>query len=164
LQPFQQFEWDGAVCFACQRTGGLPLDAAAFARLASPYWNATELTRMDTDLILTGVPGKLFVLVGHPDFLFLADSGRALLTELNGTTIVNPGSIGQPSEDDPGAAYAVWQDGQISVRRTTYGNAETVHACRRQNSVGNTRRQCANDRRPPLHSAARAIEEPVAAR
>lgn len=164
LQPFQQFEWRGAVCFACQRTGGQPLDAAAFARLASPHWNATELTRLDTDLILTGVPGKIFVLVGHPEFLFLADSGRALLTELNGTMIVNPGCIGQPSKDDSGAAYAVWQDGQISLRQTAYGHAETVHGCRLLNSVSNTPRQCANNRRPRRHSAARELEEPVVAR
>jgi hypothetical protein len=128
LKPFQQFDWDGFRCFACQRVARQPLGRADFARLESKYWNATELTRLDTDLILTGVPGKLFVLVGHPDFLFLAEEGHALQTELNGTVIVNPGSVGLPDDGDACAAYAVWQDGQVALRRVAYDLDETIHA------------------------------------
>jgi predicted phosphodiesterase len=128
LKPFQQFDWDGSKCFACQRVARQPLDRADFARLESKYWNATELTRMDTDLILTGVPGKLFVLVGHPDFLFLADACHALQTELNGTVIVNPGSVGLPDDDDACAAYAVWENGQVALRRVAYDLEATIHA------------------------------------
>jgi predicted phosphodiesterase len=38
----------------------------------------------------------------------------------NGTTLVNPGSIGAPLDGDPRAAWALYQDGEISLRRTEY--------------------------------------------
>jgi hypothetical protein len=144
LQPFQQFDWDGAACFACQRIGRQPLDAAAFERLATPFWNATELTRMDTDLILTGVPGKLYVLVGHPDFLFLADSCRALQTELNGTTVVNPGSVGVSADGEPRAAYAVWENSSVTLHQVTYDIGETILAHDQLNTDSQFRRQFVN--------------------
>jgi protein phosphatase len=128
LTPFQQFDWDGAVCFACQRMARRPLRPADLARLEARHWDATELTRMDTDLILTGVPGKLYVLVGHPDFLFLADGGEAMQTTLNGTVIVNPGSLGMSAGDGAGAPYAVWQDGAVALRRAGCDREESVHA------------------------------------
>ncbi len=41
---------------------------------------------------------------------------------------VNPGSVGQPKDGDPRAAYAIWHDGTISLRRATYDVEETVRA------------------------------------
>jgi diadenosine tetraphosphatase ApaH/serine/threonine PP2A family protein phosphatase len=38
----------------------------------------------------------------------------------NGTTLVNPGSIGAPLDGDRRAAWALYQDGEISLRRTEY--------------------------------------------
>jgi predicted phosphodiesterase len=38
----------------------------------------------------------------------------------SGTTLVNPGSIGAPLDGDPRAAWALYQDGEISLRRTEY--------------------------------------------
>jgi hypothetical protein len=162
LSPLQQFRWDGAACFACQRMARHPLDCDSFARLESKYWNATELTRMDTDLILTGVPGKLFVLVGHPDFLFLAETCHALQTELNGTKIVNPGNVGLPADGDARAAYAVWLDGQVALRRVAYDLEETIHAYDRLDFDEPVRRQLVNDLRAGW--AAHAVSELAAAR
>lgn len=34
--------------------------------------------------------------------------------------VVNPGSVGQPLDGDPRAAYAVWEDGTITLRRAEY--------------------------------------------
>jgi predicted phosphodiesterase len=128
LAPLQSFSWGKTSCFACHRVSGHPLDSDAVQRLNEDTWNATELTRMHSDIILTGVPDKLFVLVGHPDFLFMADSHRAVQTKLYGTVVVNPGSVGMPADGDPRAAYAVWQDGEVMLRRVAYDVEETVRA------------------------------------
>jgi hypothetical protein len=164
LKPFQQFDWDGSRCFACQRVARQPLGRADFARLESKYWNATELARMDTDLILTGVPGKLFVLVGHPDFLFVAEAGHALQTELNGTKIANPGSVGLPDDGDARAAYAVWENGQVTLRRVAYDLEETVHAYERLDFDEPIRRQLVNEFRAGADWAAQDVAKLAAAR
>ena len=123
LEPAQQFRCGELLCFACHRISDHPLE---FERLEDVNWNATELTRMHSDIILTGIPGKLFVLVGHPDFLFLADSHQAMHLKLNGTEIVNPGNLGLPADGDPRAAYAVWDDGEVTLHRVAYDVEETV--------------------------------------
>ncbi|MGH7995650.1 MAG: metallophosphoesterase family protein, partial [Opitutaceae bacterium] len=42
------------------------------------------------------------------------------------TTVVNPGSVGQPKDGDPRAAYALWEDGRVSLKRASYDIALTV--------------------------------------
>ena len=128
LKPSQQFHWGETSCFACHRASGHPLDSDSVQRLNEDDWNATELTRMHSDIILTGIPDKLFVLVGHPDFLFLADSHKAMQAKLYGTLAVNPGSVGMPADGDPRAAYAIWQDGEVTFHRQTYDVEKTVRA------------------------------------
>jgi len=39
---------------------------------------------------------------------------------MNGTTILNPGSVGQPLDGDPRAAYALWRDGEVTLHRAGY--------------------------------------------
>jgi hypothetical protein len=36
--------------------------------------------------------------------------------------------VGQPKHGDPRAAYAVWTDGVVSLRRTAYDVEETIRA------------------------------------
>lgn len=164
LRPLQQFSWGGAVCFACQRVDTQPLNRDAFARLEAKHWDATELTRMDTDLILLGVPGKLYVLVGHPDFLFLADACHALQTELNGTKIVNPGSVGLPVDGDPRAAYAVWQDGEVALRRVAYDLEKAVRAYERLDFAEPIRQQLVNEFLAGANETTQDVVELAAAR
>jgi putative phosphoesterase len=40
--------------------------------------------------------------------------------ELNGVQVLNPGSVGQPRDGDPRAAYAVIEDGKVHLRRVAY--------------------------------------------
>ncbi|HTV47933.1 MAG TPA: metallophosphoesterase family protein [Phycisphaerae bacterium] len=42
--------------------------------------------------------------------------------------MVNPGSIGQPLDNDPRAAYAIWDNGQITLRRTAYPQTELIRS------------------------------------
>lgn len=62
------------------------------------------------------------VLCGHTHLQFeLAAGGRR---------IVNPGSVGQPKDGDPRAAYAVIEDGKVTLRRALYPIERTVDALR----------------------------------
>lgn len=53
-----------------------------------------------------------FVLVGHTHIPYVLKLGR--------TTVLNPGSVGQPRDGDPRASYAVIEDGTIEIRRVAY--------------------------------------------
>lgn len=53
-----------------------------------------------------------FVCVGHTHIPYLLDLGNCQL--------LNPGSVGQPRDGDPRAAYAVIEDGRVELRRVNY--------------------------------------------
>ena len=68
-----------------------------------------------------------FVLAGHthnPYVLRVTDGPAA------GTVVVNPGSVGQPRDGDPRAAYALIADGAVELRRVAYDTAPAVAAVR----------------------------------
>jgi putative phosphoesterase len=68
---------------------------------------------------LTGVEGKgKCILVGH--------SHKPFIKIMGNTTIINPGSVGQPRDNDPRASYAVIENGEASIRRVTYDIEKTV--------------------------------------
>jgi putative phosphoesterase len=53
-----------------------------------------------------------FVCVGHTHLPFHLELGRI--------QVVNPGSVGQPRDGDPRCAYAVIEDGRVTLRRVEY--------------------------------------------
>jgi putative phosphoesterase len=59
------------------------------------------------------------VCVGHSHMQFN-------LVAADGTVVLNPGSVGQPRDGDPRAAYAIIEDNKISLRRVEYPIEETV--------------------------------------
>ena len=65
------------------------------------------------------IPAK-FICVGH--------THRQFALRLNGRTVLNPGSVGQPRDGDPRAAYAVIEDGRVELKRTEYDVDRTVAA------------------------------------
>ena len=58
------------------------------------------------------------VCVGHTHMQFKL--------ELNGTTVLNPGSVGLPRDGDPRAAFAIIDDGKIEMKRVAYPVEQTV--------------------------------------
>ena len=40
--------------------------------------------------------------------------------------MLNPGSVGQPRDGDPRAAYAIVEDGAVTLKRATYDVQRTV--------------------------------------
>jgi putative phosphoesterase len=63
-----------------------------------------------------------FVCVGHSHIPFHLRLGRV--------DVLNPGSIGQPRDGDPRAAYAVIEDGSVSLRRADYDIDATLRQMR----------------------------------
>lgn len=64
----------------------------------------------------------------HPDFLFFGHTHWPIIRKSGKTVAVNPGSVGQPKDGDPRAAYAIWQDGEVVLRRAAYDVEETAKA------------------------------------
>jgi putative phosphoesterase len=62
--------------------------------------------------------GAQIVCVGHTHMQFNLRAGDAI--------VVNPGSVGQPRDGDPRAAYAIIEDGKIELKRVAYPIEETV--------------------------------------
>jgi putative phosphoesterase len=64
------------------------------------------------------------------DYVCVGHSHIPFIIELSGTTVINPGSVGQPRDGDPRAAYCVIEDGEVSLRRAEYDIDETVESMR----------------------------------
>jgi putative phosphoesterase len=110
LQPSHRFEWKSAKCFACHAIPSEPLYGYLPETASATLWSA-EL-----------------VAAGLPDFLFLGHTHVPMKTRLMKTLIVNPGSVGLPQHGNPQAAYAVWEDGEVTMRRVAYDVEETIRA------------------------------------
>jgi putative phosphoesterase len=57
---------------------------------------------------------------GQPDFLLVGHTHVPSICRIGTTTVVNPGSVGQPKNGDPRACYALWCDGTVELRRVVY--------------------------------------------
>ena len=45
---------------------------------------------------------------------------------VEGTVVLNPGSVGLPRDGDPRAAYAIIDDNRIELKRVAYPVEETI--------------------------------------
>jgi putative phosphoesterase len=63
------------------------------------------------------------VCVGH--------THKQFLVQLDGCQVVNPGSVGQPRDGDPRAAYAVIEDGRVELKRVEYDVERSIAALER---------------------------------
>ena len=113
LRPLQRFKLNEAVCVACHAVPSEPL--------YEYFPQNSPVTLWESEL------GA----VSYPDFLFLGHTHLATKTRFRRTLIVNPGSVGQPKDGDPRAAYAVWEEGEVSLCRAEYDVEQTVRAYNR---------------------------------
>ncbi len=60
------------------------------------------------------------------DIVCVGHSHMQFNLSVEGMVILNPGSVGQPRDGDPRAAYAVIQDNKIELKRVEYPIEETV--------------------------------------
>lgn len=64
-----------------------------------------------------GLPGVYFF-SGHTHIQWIQ--------EMDGITYCNPGAVGQPRDGNPKAAYCLWEDGRITLRRVAYNIDKTA--------------------------------------
>ena len=64
------------------------------------------------------------------DFVLCGHTHVPLVLKLDNTTVVNPGSVGQPRDGDPRAAFAIIERGEISLHRVEYDVAAAVASLR----------------------------------
>lgn len=110
LEPLYRFELGGAKCVACHAIPKDPLFGYLPETASSTLWESE------------------IVSAGLPNFLFLGHTHLPMRTRLTKTLIVNPGSVGLPQHGDPQAAYAIWDDGEVILRRAAYEVEETIRA------------------------------------
>ncbi len=70
-------------------------------------------------------------LAERDEWLFVGHTHKPFVRRVGRLTVVNPGSIGMPVDDDPRACYAVWQDGKVELKRISYDinrAVERLHA------------------------------------
>jgi putative phosphoesterase len=60
------------------------------------------------------------------DVIILGHTHLPLARQLKKVFVVNPGSVGQPKHGDAQAAYAIWEDGVITLHRVAYPMEETL--------------------------------------
>ena len=77
----------------------------------SPRWRE-QVNCVDADVLM----------VGHTHTPFVRREG--------GTSILNPGSLGQPKTGRPQACYAIWEDGEMSLKEYEYPVEETIRGIR----------------------------------
>jgi predicted phosphodiesterase len=110
LQPVQRFQLGRANCFACHASAKDPLYHYMPPNAPVTLW--------ESELIVAQ----------QPDFLFYGHTHLPMKTRFRRTLVVNPGSVGQPKDGDPRAAYAVWENGEVTLRRAAYDVEETIRA------------------------------------
>jgi predicted phosphodiesterase len=110
LSPRTFFELAGARCAAYHSSPRYPISGHLGPDTPSAIWQAE-------------------VAFAHrPDWLFLGHTHLPLLRRIGGTWVVNPGSVGRPRSANARAAYALWKDGEITLRSVEYDAEETTRA------------------------------------
>jgi putative phosphoesterase len=62
----------------------------------------------------------------YTDFILTGCSHKPYIKRLGRTTILNPGSVGQPRDFNPRASYAVIENGEATIKRVKYDIERTV--------------------------------------
>lgn len=96
-------------------TRHLRLGATRFALVhATPRDPMDEYLADDADAWKARLNGM------HADIVCVGHSHIQFHLELDGIQVLNPGSVGQPRDGDPRAAYAIIEDGKVLLRRVEY--------------------------------------------
>ena len=106
-------------------TQTLRLDERTFHLVHATPWDPLDeylmADRRGWEERLAGIEADI-VCVGHTHVQFNLELGR--------TRVINPGSVGQPRDGDPRCAYAVIENGKVSLRRVEYDIDATIRQMR----------------------------------
>ena len=79
------------------------------------------LLRRSKAALLEGIPCQRSLSFSGQHTMFFVPDGPQLLTGLSAVSVIlNPGSVGQPRDGDPRAAYAIYDGDTFSFRRVEY--------------------------------------------
>jgi predicted phosphodiesterase len=110
LLPLRSFALGGAACVACHAAPSDPL--FKYMRLNGG----------------SGQVERELEIAGNPDLLIFGHTHWPIATHVGKAQLINPGSVGQPKDGNPSAAYATWVDGKVFLRRAAYNVDETARA------------------------------------
>lgn len=82
--------------------------------------HATPRDPMDEYLADNQAVWKLRISGLQTDFLLVGHTHIPYILDVEGTTVLNPGSVGQPRDGDPRLSYAVIENGRATIRRIEY--------------------------------------------
>ena len=83
----------------------------------NPFWGKFSMTNASTDMMqkmASHMENRNF------EYMFMGHSHVSFSITINGRTIVNPGSVGQPRNGIPLAQYAIFENGDITFKRVSY--------------------------------------------
>jgi len=60
------------------------------------------------------------------DVILMGHTHLPSIFHLQGKTVINPGSVGQPKQGDPRSSFAIWEDGQARLMKAEYPVEETI--------------------------------------
>lgn len=63
-------------------------------------------------------------------WLFVGHTHRPFVRRVGRLTVVNPGSLGMPVDGDPRGCYALWNDGEVTLKRLRYDVERAVNRLR----------------------------------
>ena len=119
--------WDALSPRTLKYLGRLPVtryhragDATFFLVHGTPRDAMDEYLGEDADAWAARIEGV------EADFVVCGHTHRPMALTVGSTTVVNPGSVGQPRDGRPGAAYAVVEDGRVDLRVVEYDPAAAV--------------------------------------
>src|SRR5207247_111341 len=99
-----------------------PADPASLRVHATPRNPMDEFGRNDIDVWARRLPDvdANVICVGHTHHPYVLEVGEKL--------VINPGSVGQPRDGDPRAAYAIIDNQRVELKRIDYAVEETVQS------------------------------------
>jgi predicted phosphodiesterase len=115
---WDEIEWLYSLSTRIEHDGVLYVHASP---LADSHSFAPDPEKQD-ERLLAGVSGQT-VVFGHSHLQFVREGP-------NGTRLVNPGSVGQPLDGDPRAAYALVDGARFDQRRIDYDHIGAAAALR----------------------------------
>jgi len=138
----QRFEWLAEAVSAIARTALTSDDVAYLAAL--PHGATLETAGVAIALVHATPSDPLYGYRGSDARLWKRDVGSigadVLLVghthiqfrlAVDEVAVINPGSVGQPKDGDARAAYAVVEDGSVTLRRVAYDVERTIRALER---------------------------------
>ena len=125
LLSSEEFDWLRAL----PSSVGFTLDGYRFAAFHAtprdPLYGYEITPELPNDQLREEIEGV------KADFILLGHTHLPMVRGIGSRVVVNPGSVGQPTDGNPEVSYAIIEDGVVELRRAKYDLSRTVEALRK---------------------------------